>query len=253
MKEFFGEKKILYIIIYLILYVSFLFIDLQYGSIENSYSYLIKYSCIVLNFIMVLFIRDYTYSKNDRIYLTIALFFTLLADFTLIFIGNYTLGVLFFCIVQLSYIKRHSKKVKDTRENIILVIIFLTINFLMAFMVNKALHLYLKGIDTKLVFIVLIYFALLITSLIRAFSVLDDNYYNIRTKYFISIGMLLFFLCDVNVGIYNILNSTNLFVKYYSLKDMTGFLIWFFYAPSQLLLTLSCYNTPFYKKQHTKG
>lgn len=244
MKEFSRKKKILtiIIIIYLILYISFLFIDLKYGSIENSYSYLIKYSCIVLNFIIALFIGNCGYGKRDSLYLIIALFFTLLADFTLIFIGNYTLGVLFFCIVQLSYIKRHSRRIKDKRGNVIFVSMFFTVNLLIVFTINNVSPLYLKGIDIKLLLAVLIYFTLLTTSLIRAFSVLHDNYYNRTTKYFISIGMLLFFLCDINVGLYNIFQYDYIFLKEYTFKNTTGFLIWFFYAPSQLLLALSGYN-----------
>ncbi|WP_027623078.1 lysoplasmalogenase family protein [Clostridium lundense] len=256
MKELFRRQSLLgvrvIVVIYLILYISFLFMDLKYGNAVNNPSYLIKYMCILLNFLIALFIGDYDYSKYDKIYLITALFFTALADFTLTFIGNYTLGVLFFCIVQLSYIKRHSKKPKDKRNNIILISLFLLTNFFITFNVNNVSLLYLKETDRKLLFIAAVYFSLLLTSLIRAFSVSKSDYYSDASKYFIFIGMILFFLCDINVGVYNVLRFMSGFPKDYFLKNVTGFLIWFFYAPSQLLLALSGYNIYGYKKEHTK-
>lgn len=256
MKELFRRQSLLgvrvIVVIYLILYISFLFMDLKYGNAADNPSYLIKYMCILLNFVIALFIGNYAYDKIDKMYLANALFFTVLADFTLTFVGNYTLGVLFFCIVQLSYIKRHSKETKDKRNNIILISLLLLVNFFIIFITNNSSFLYLKDIDRKLLFIAVVYFSLLVTSLIRAFFVLKSDYYSDASKYFIFIGMILFFLCDINVGVYNVLRFMSGFPKDYFLKNVTGFLIWFFYAPSQLLLALSGYNIYGYKKEHTK-
>ena len=45
-----------------------------------------------------------------------------------------------------------------------------------------------------------------------------------------SIGLLLFWLCDLNVGIYNIpINS---------LYKLSAYLMWIFYFPSQVIITL---------------
>ncbi len=48
-------------------------------------------------------------------------------------------------------------------------------------------------------------------------------------------------MCDLNVGLYNIVAGGNI-------KFFLGFLIWLFYLPSQLLLTLSGFKVQYLKK-----
>ena len=95
------------------IYVLFLFI-----SISNKYTYskcstYLKFSSILLCFIISLLLDSIGYNHKDVLLLQLARFFTLVADYFLILSTNYILGVLFFSVVQLLYIKRHSLMKKN--------------------------------------------------------------------------------------------------------------------------------------------
>ncbi|WP_164880693.1 lysoplasmalogenase family protein [Clostridium manihotivorum] len=183
-------------------------------------------------FILTLLIGTKGYDNADRNLLQLAFFFTSIADFFLIIKNYYTLGVLFFILVQVTYIIRHSrKKFFNSKYIMVDILVF-------AALITTAILFKPDCIDNSLYIIALIYGYFLLNSLIIAWSTLSKEFYKKVSSFMIAIGMTLFFLCDINVGLYQFLvlcyDTPSLEIIY--------FLVWFFYLPSQLLLSLSGYK-----------
>lgn len=104
-----------------------------------------------------------------------------------------------------------------------------------------SLRIEITSIEKNLVVLALIYASLLTTSLYSSVSTITRGKYSQKTSWIIALGMFLFFMCDLNVGIYNIVAGGNI-------KFFLGFLIWLFYLPSQLLLTLSGFKVQYLEK-----
>jgi hypothetical protein len=95
----------------------------------------------------------------------------------------------------------------------------------------------LVGIAFNFLYIITIFYATCIsTSTFNA--ILSKNKYPYPNNLFIIFGMLLFVLCDLNVALYNIPFSSNI-PNINLITNLFGNLIWIFYLPSQLLLSLS--------------
>jgi len=86
-----------------------------------------------------------------------------------------------------------------------------------------------EKIDSGLFKIAIIYSVLLITSLLIA----------LKSEGLIPYALVLFFLCDINVALSHIFEAYPMSIGNIELSFITGFLVWIFYLPSQLLLTLS--------------
>ncbi|MCY6369176.1 lysoplasmalogenase family protein [Clostridium ganghwense] len=221
LKKYINFKNTIILVI-IFIYINFLIIDLQGGDPR-----LLKYVSILLCFVLVLLIGDRGIDKKDTILLQVALFFTTMADLNLVILKNFILGITAFCIVQIIYIIRHSRKIILNKSNFIvfllesIVILGLVIMLNIPFYEDKALYI-----------VASIYSILLITSVYMAFGTIKRGVYSKRNSYFIMNGMVLFLLCDINVGLYHI----------GKIQYISGLLVWFFYLPSQLLLSLSGYK-----------
>ena len=223
-------KKIDYIVISVFilleiaLYLSFLFIDkgIFVTRIESS---TLKYASIslCLAFSLYCLIRK---RKMVNCFIPIALVFTLISDYFLLFNTNqnlYVYGLITFIITQLIYFAFILYLRKSKLE--------LLINLLVRFILTIAalvVAFYLNYSDV-LTILALVYFVELISNfLYSTFLIKHDKEYLI-----FSLGLLLFIGCDVNVG----LNNVNLFegIDY----SLVNFLMWVFYLPSQVLLSLT--------------
>lgn len=195
-------KKI-YLLIQTIIYLLFIYAD--FNGINSS---LIKYSGIIINFIFSIYL--YIKKDIDDILLPLALILTAIADyFLLIKDNNYQWGILCFCLVQTIY----AYKI-DKLKSIPIRILFLIICILILKISNQSFNL---------------------TNILATYSIanltLNVIISFIKNKNMFSIALLLFWLCDINVGIYN------LQIKY--IYPIAGMLMWIFYFPSQILLTIS--------------
>lgn len=195
-------KKI-YLLIQTIIYILFIYAD--FNGINSS---LIKYSGIIINFIFSFYL--YIKKDLDDILLPLALILTAIADyFLLIKDNNYQWGILCFCLVQTIY----AYKI-DKLKSIPIRILFLIICILILKISNQSFNL---------------------TNILAIYSItnltLNVIISFIKNKNMFSIALLLFWLCDINVGIYN------LQIKY--IYPIAGMLMWIFYFPSQILLTIS--------------
>ncbi len=198
-------KKI-FLVIQLFIYISFIYLDITKQSSD-----LIKYLGIIINFFYALVL--YLKNKKYDLLVLIALFFTLIADYFLLVINDhYLIGILCFCIVQTIY----GYKLSETRSFIYRISIFVIIS----------LSLPLFKVEQTIVNIVSIYSFVNLT--INVIAALDN-----KDKQFF-IALLLFWLCDLNVGIYNI--------PIRPLNKLAAYLMWIFYFPSQVIITLKGEN-----------
>ena len=210
-----------------VIYIVFLYMDAITKNLGNQYSLYLKYSTIIFCFILSLLIGSEGCSERDKFLVQSARFFTLIADYLLVILNDCKYGILCFCIVQIIYIIRHSFIVK-----VKLYKLSLSAALVMVILIMLLERINLADLKKEIVMEGAAYGCILSLSL----------YIALRTKnYLICIGMLLFFMCDINVVLYNITK-----------EFILGFLIWLFYLPSQLLLTLSGFKIE-YLKQILKG
>ncbi|MEW9094060.1 MAG: lysoplasmalogenase family protein [Clostridiaceae bacterium] len=236
-KSLVFKTSVLKVLLVLICILYFLFLYIDIFNVRTSISSdNIKYICIILCFIISLMTGKDSFNRRDVLLLQGGLFFTVLADLCLLIRDYFTLGVVFFSIVQILYSIRYEfTKVKLTllrfiAISYIVIIVYLMVNFWI--------------IEFDLLFAVVFFYLLcLITSITRAIKACKNNIYPSPNKYMIILAMLLFLLGDINVGLYNIARLINLSGELPTLLNNTsGLLIWIFYLPSQVLLSLSGYR-----------
>lgn len=239
MKE--KNKNIMYIkyisIIILFIFVLFIAIDLWSGNLNNKYSTYLKFSSILLCFILSLLISSNIFNAKDIFLLKLARFFTIIADYFLLISGNYILGVLFFCLVQLTYIRRHSLMQKGVLNIKINRILIIPLSILILMLLSFIMH--ITNSITLLISISLVYGFLLILSVYCGIRTLKSSYYPKNNSLFISLGLILFLMCDINVALYQIIKYGFFSGVSSNIHFIIGLFIWIFYLPSQLLLSLS--------------
>jgi hypothetical protein len=94
-----------------------------------------------------------------------------------------------------------------------------------------------------LLFISVIYFVNIFFNMLTALQYAICN--NTRRKHIIifAVGMVLFFLCDINVGIYNISGYISLESSVFDrIYQFSTWAMWFFYLPSQIIIVCSSKN-----------
>lgn len=221
----------------LFLYIGFLYLDILTKDLGNSTTLNIKYLIIIICLIISFTIGKDGHNKTDSTLVQIARFFTLIADYYLVILDNYKLGVFFFCLVQITYIIRHSLMENKKYRNLM----FLSVTLILGIFLFKKVR--LTSFEEKLLFLAFIYAALLISSIYVAIRTIKSSRYPKKSALLIAIGMSLFFMCDLNVVIFNLVEYVPFgLYEGENIRFYSGFLIWLFYAPSQLLLTLSGSN-----------
>lgn len=174
---------------------------------------------------VLLFILNFI-SKNliNNLISVAALGMTLLADFCLVIKGSYLLGVIFFIAAQLVYFLRMIFVNKYGPFRLIR-----TISARVGLIVIMIIVMFITNMFSVLNLFVCIYFPLLI---MNAFDSLISLILK-RNKTFNAVSLISFLLfigCDICVGLMNI-----------GVPNVTGYLIWIFYIPSQIGLVLSMF------------
>ena len=201
----------------IILYIAFLSLDfflVPRSLLSRSF----KYASIVLCFLLATSLFFKSQNKRDSKYVVLALMFTMIADIFLLFTDHKIAGVFFFCLVQLTYLKRYNLQFLIT--GLYFIAIAIIAYFLLPF---QPLHV-IAGLYAFL--IVSCFFSTFYTELPKF------NLYCAR------IGMIFFILCDINVALFNELSRN---FSYYQIISIA---IWLFYLPAQLLLALSASYLP---------
>lgn len=182
------------------IYISFIVLDLV--GADSSF---IKYAGILLCLLMCVLSKKALGST--------ALLFTAFADyFLLILDDHYCLGIASFIIVQLIYSLSLRNNEVNNRYPIRGIAIAATV-----------LMLSVMGINTLENMLALSYFSLLFGNCLLSFT-------NKKLGLF-SCGLTLFVLCDICVGLHNVLTTSTLY-------EIVSFMMWIFYLPSQVLITL---------------
>lgn len=188
-------------------------------------SNILKFFSIILCLAITLLIGGKSLNVKDKLLLQFGMMFTVLADLCLLVYNNFLLGLLLFCFVQIIYYIRYKGNL-ELKESILLIIFFL-IGF-------KLYNIKMK--NDFLMVIGLFYTVLFLSSFIKSIEGYRADLYPAPNKYLITIGMSLFILCDINVGLFYIARDSSL------LSIISERLIWIFYLPSQISLALSGYR-----------
>ena len=313
MTRYDGIKKaeILFIVLQMILYVTFLTIDLNEGSV--TLSKWIKYSIIILCFCYALFFGNGV-DKGIIFSMKLALLFTLISDLFILILDYYFIGVLTFIVAQQLYAVRISlteveamrksgimadtgtmedtravteagrvadtgrktetgliietgritetgrvtetgrmtetgtiintgsiTKTETTERKVILAkrfIIRVTFQLFITVAIVLLLMCFSVNLD-PLLNASIFYFISISTNVLASFRLFAHNRYD-RSVTLFTIGMGLFLLCDINVGLFNLTGFISLpddiYQKIYSISSI---LMWTFYAPSQVLIAIS--------------
>ena len=222
----------LFILFQTILYVIFLFLDFTGHNYALSAD--IKFSVIILCFCYVFFLGRNT-DRGIILCMKAALFFTLVSDLFILMLDYYIPGVITFIVVQQLYgLRLLLEKHSSGRRLALRFALQLTVA------VTVCLLLWLAEVEIdSLLFISVLYFICILTNTINAVRLALHNRGD-RSRVLFAVGMVLFLLCDINVGIFNmsgfIALPENLYHRLYSLSSI---LMWTFYAPAQVILALS--------------
>lgn len=262
-----GKRLVVFLLlaVQLCIYSSFLTTDMITGGSEHPWSRIVKFVSIVLCFGLTLLVGPDGHDRRDVLLIRIALGLTCVADFLIGLAGLFIAGIAVFFFVQLTLILRHSRGfVRRPAEAVAAACVFLPVFSLLAVL---APHLIKSGLMIP----VTIYALTLATSLWIAIGTIWRRFYPRTIDWFIVVGMANFFLCDLNVGLYQVLppDGNELVLRFWHLpaetlrlmpelrdapaalrvvanaREIVGILVWFFYLPAQLLLTLSAFRTGF--------
>ncbi|MBQ9782050.1 MAG: hypothetical protein IJW26_02590 [Clostridia bacterium] len=211
-----------------VLYYLTLFVG---GNIGNTSSFIIVALCFIYSLL-------YLDVKNFKILTQIALCFTVLADVFLVLLiprttQNQSIAMTFFTVTQLAYLVRLVKEQKSKTTNLINLYIRLPLIAVMLFVA----YIVLKEKTNYLVIISVIYYVNLLLNVTFAFI-------NVKKVPLLAIGLLLFMLCDTVVGLQVMTNSfipiQNDFITFINSFNLA----WLFYAPAQVLLSISAKDQP---------
>lgn len=218
-----NKRKIInigYIVITFLLYIAILNSYMGMGRVFS-------YACIVINFLYSLtFIKNI--KRKENLYLQLGLLTTLIADLFLVAIGKYKeIAMSSFFITQISYGLFLLETSKNKKVDLLIRLAGSLFSIVLTIIVLKDKVDYLSIISVC-------YFYNLILNAILSF---------VSSPYTIfKIGLILFICCDIFVGlgsakgVYLDINEGSLI---YKLLALDFNFIWFFYVPSQLLISLT--------------
>lgn len=239
--------KIAFILIELILYGTFMYLDI-FASREANLSMYIKFFSIFLCFLFVMLYyrtsnqaKEEGYYKTNRSYLgihilRIAMFFTLLSDLFLLVLNYYTAGVFTFIIVQLLYLILISSWVSSGKM-IRTVLMRVIGTGLVAVLILIIYHFQETDVKSELIFAVY-YFILFVSNTMDAIGILFRS--KRKPRILFACGLLAYFLCDINVAIFNLEDYLTIDETIYTqIYNFSVIAMWMFYLPGQVLIALS--------------
>jgi len=249
--------EISFVTLQVILYVSFLLLDFIGSAVAVS-NY-IKFTIIILCFCYALFLAKGA-DKSILFCMKTALFFTVISDLFLLILNHYLIGVITFIIVQQLYgirlilAKNRAQEVTRTYSNdcsrkkvyisnpTCLIMKTYACRLVIQIAISELIYLVIVMTGMKLDSLLMIsvfYFVCISTNTLSAILFVK-NPSRVKGDILFAIGMVLFLLCDINVGIFNlsevIILPENILHVLYTLSSI---LMWFFYAPSQVIISLS--------------
>ncbi len=212
-----GEKAAIpvYILIEICLLIA---IKLPERIISGSVQTVLSYLAIVCNSaVMLYFCHTYGRGRFDRHenLVALALYITTVADLLLTYLGmDFAIpGVLCFCVVETVYMFYLNSPPASILARA-------------ALFSGLCIGAFATGNVSPLNILALINISVLSVNVFDAWRFVRGDY-----GLLFKIGITLFFFCDLCVGLSSLLDGT--------FGSVAGFLIWIFYIPSQVLITLS--------------
>ncbi len=209
----------------------------------------LMYGAIVLNtaVLLILLLRHFAReTKRERsleedqglfgvmsrrsVFVSLGLLFTLAADTVLVLLDRwYLAGVILFCIVQTCYALSFGSGFRDwlLRIGNFLLVAAVLLVFRMGTPLNIASAYSITQLTLNALAAVILIFQA------RAEGETAEDHPGLLL---FALGLILFWCCDVSVGIYNLTAGVPGFG---TLCETSGFLMWVFYLPSQVLLVFS--------------
>lgn len=238
---------ILFLMIQVSLYTVFLTLDLTNGSIQLSNW--IKFCIIIICFCYaLLFSRKYILLEKGDVgrsilfLLQTAMLFTLISDLLILILDYYFYGVLTFIVVQLLHGLRLIIVDRGWHKNTAYISAALLRRILLQVAVTCVVCylLLLQGvIINQLLIVSVLYFIGILSNAISAVHIVVKDPKD-KGNLIFAIGIFLFLLCDINVGVFNMSGFITLPQRTYEVMYcISSILMWTFYAPSQVLITLS--------------
>jgi len=245
-----GKKAVLktaFILIELILYGTFMYLDI-FAEQKANLSMYIKFFSIFLCFLFVLLYyrtsnqtKEVKYNQTNKSYLgihilRIAMFFTLLSDLFLLVLDYYAPGVLTFIIVQLLYLILISSWISSGKmiRTVLMRVIgtgAITILILILY------HFQEPEVKLELIFAVY-YFILFVSNTMDAIGILFRS--KRKQRILFACGLLAYFLCDINVAIFNLKDYLTIDETIYTqIYNFSVIAMWMFYLPGQVAIALS--------------
>ena len=233
------------LIVIAILALSFVMMDwlvfYRCGAVEqclvagSTYQNITKFAVTAIVTLVVFLIGKGGLSSRDRILLQVAFALILCADFCMKILPDSTLpGIGFFMAVQTLFIVRHTRRNDDDNSFPRILCIPFAAGVL-------ATLLFLLGVfGGPTLPVVAAYGVFVSCSLIVACKASRNGYFPARNALQIKWGMILFFCCDVCVGISGAVGADH------SVQEIVATvahnLVWVFYTPALVLLGLSGYR-----------
>lgn len=228
----------LFLLIEFVLYIGFL-----YQDISKKESFLVsmnlKFTGIILCFIITLLFYARQNITRDIRLLRCAFLFTVISDLCILILDTYFIGLITFFIVQLLYLIRIHCWRKQQKVHTFLWTLILR-NILVALVITGVL-IVLKVSLNGLVLISIFYFVSIFFNTVDAIWV----QFNVPKKQFklYAIGMVLFLLCDINVGLFNLADFILIEESWFNkIFEFAAIAMWMFYLPAQVMISLSGIN-----------
>lgn len=213
-----------------LLYICFLLADcgVFYPASGVNISAVLKYISICTVFAGSVYLEIRKKTVQTRI-LCAALAFTIFADYFLLFTEDYLPGLCSFCIVQIFYMQLTDVRagIKKQRLWLRALIAAGVIVSVLPFLKSR-----LQTVELVAVAAAVFYAVLFICNIIQCLRLRGFDRF--------TIGMLLFFMCDINVLLFNLPSFFTLGegIRFFCL-NIAAFLMWFFYLPSKIFILSS--------------
>lgn len=182
----------------------------------------LRYGVVVLCFMYVCFHFYQSEQRKDSDWLfLVGLFFTCIADIFLILRNeHFEMGITAFLLTQICYFLYLTKDRKNLRKyHIIVRCLFAGALFWVAYFMTMQ--------HSMILFMVCLYGVTFLGNVLLAIK-------NFRKHALLSIGLVLFFCCDICVG----LSNSALLGISVSMESVFFWLIWLFYIPSQVCISI---------------
>ena len=228
----------LFIMIEMICYSLFTVLDIcfpDYYQISNKMKFISICGCFLYTMTQLII------HKRKEFVLSLAMLFILWSDFFLLLTDHMLYGMITFNLVQVFlFLKIVSYDMNSKNALFQRVSILLVSTLLICVLLNV-----ITEIDGLLV-VSILYFLQFTLNLSKLIS-LYGKYHVKEVKLFL-IGLILYFLCDINVGIFNLSSYINVSSQFFDiLYKIATIAMWSFYLPGIVCIAL-CTDTSITKK-----